>query len=474
MPAKVSEPQEKSLTRRLNGKLVSRQLSVFLFFDALLLLLCFVIVFIYAEWSAAEYQAAGLTPGETPTPAGPGCVAVLVAEMPADARQVMTLDRLFNATLWREWDLNGGIGFWDNLGKVAYRFYFPCQGGFALFTVAAGRFLRAGFALMSFLLVWQIFMFISVSISNRRDIAAVLRPLRELSDYARVISAGAGGAEGLKTIAGALAAISGDDLHERVPLSGFSEDLRPLAQSVNEMLERLDASYRSQMRFVSDASHELRTPIAVIHGYANLLTRWGAEDPATLRESVQAIKTEAEAMKELIDKLLFLARGDSDSIKPEMKTLMLEDIGIETLREIEMIDAAHRYSAVWQPAPPVRGDAGLIKQLLRIIIDNSMKYTPVGGHITISVGERRSENGAEAFLAVTDEGPGIPAEALPHLFDRFYRADSSRTGATGGSGLGLSIARWIAEQHGGVIEVTSRPGIGARFALLLPAAAGPQ
>ncbi|MDR1070475.1 MAG: HAMP domain-containing histidine kinase, partial [Gracilibacteraceae bacterium] len=417
MPEKISLPREKSLTRRLNTKLVSRQLSAFLLFDAFLLVLGVALVFFYAEWGAAEYQRAGLTPGAEPMPAGPGCTAVLAAETPAAARQILWLDKLFGAPAWRDLSFSGGGDFWRQLDGLSYRFYFPCPGGSALYAVAVGRFLQVGCVMMSALVVWQILMFVSVTIRNQRDIAAVLRPLRELSDYAQALSAGAGGAEGLKAIAGALSAISGDDLRERVPLSGFSEDLRPLVRSVNEMLERLDASYRSQIRFVSDASHELRTPISVIYGYANLLTRWGAEDPATLRESVQAIKTEAEAMKELVNQLLFLARGDSDSIQPEMKPLQLEDIGAEVLREVEMIDPAHRYSADWRPAPAVLGDTGLIKQLLRIVIDNSMKYTPVGGHITLSAGARMDGGGVTAFLAVSDEGPGIPAEALPHVFD---------------------------------------------------------
>jgi signal transduction histidine kinase len=460
---------EESLTRRLKGKIVSRQLCAFLLFDFFLLLLLVTGVFFYAESGAAEYRSAGMTPGREPETVGPGCTAAVVTAAPAGAWSAAFLDSVFHSSARRELALPGQGDFWGRLGGVSYRFYFPGRDCFIVYAVAAGRFLQAGLVAMSGFIVWQIVMFIFVDVRNKRDISAVMRPLRELSDYARVLFADAGGSEGLKAIARALAAISGDDLHERVPLSGFSEDLHPLVQSVNEMLERLDASYRSQIRFVSDAAHELRTPIAVIHGYANLLTRWGTSDPDALRESVQAIKTEAEAMKELVNQLLFLARGDSDSIRLEMRPLNLEDIGAETAREIEMIDPAHRYIAAWQPAPVVSGDPWLIKQLLRIVLDNSMKYTPDGGRIFLSAGTRIEAGGMKAFLAVTDEGTGIPAEALPHVFDRFFRVDPSRASATGGAGLGLSIALWITEQHGGVLEITSRPGVGTRLALLLPA-----
>ena len=194
------------------------------------------------------------------------------------------------------------------------------------------------------------------------------------------------------------------------------------------------------MRFVSDASHELRTPIAVIQGYANLLDRWGKDDPATRQEAIDAIRQEADSMKELVEQLLFLARGDNDSMQVSFEPFDLTEVAGEVLR--------------------------LIKQALRVLVDNAIKYTPEGGRVTIWA------EGADglARLSVEDEGQGIDRESLPHIFDRFYRTDESRARQTGGTGLGLAIAKWIADRHGGWFEVVSWPGVGTRITLVLPLA----
>jgi signal transduction histidine kinase len=231
------------------------------------------------------------------------------------------------------------------------------------------------------------------------------------------------------------------------------------------MLSRLDASYADQARFVSDASHELRTPIAVIQGYANILSRWGTEDPETLRESIEAIKSEAESMKQLVNQLLFLARGDSESMQLDWKSLDMSQLIAEAIREELMIDMAHQYKTTLAEEIFIEGDAGLIKQLFRIIADNSIKYTPAGGRIDIRLYKNADDN---VILEIQDDGIGIPADVLPHIFDRFVRAEASRARNTGGAGLGLSIALWITERHGGHLEVLSREGIGTRFTAVLP------
>ena len=226
----------------------------------------------------------------------------------------------------------------------------------------------------------------------------------------------------------------------------------------------INEAYRSQMRFVSDASHELRTPIAVIQGYANLLNRWGKDDPATRQEAIDAIRQEADSMKELVEQLLFLARGDNDSMHIEMETFDLTEVAAEVLKETGMIDQTHTFSARWEGAVPVCADVGLTKQALRILVDNSIKYTPAGGHITLSAALRDGMS----RLSVQDEGQGIDAGSLPHVFDRFYRCDEARKSQTSGHGLGLSIARIIVSAHGGHLRVRSKVGVGTTFTACLP------
>lgn len=169
-------------------------------------------------------------------------------------------------------------------------------------------------------------------------------------------------------------------------------------------------------------------------------------------------------MKALVEQLLFLARGDNDSVRFDPQLCDLTELAAEVLRETEMLDQTHRFEARWLCAVPVVADEALIKQALRILVDNAVKYTPAGGRIALSAEGRDGL----ARLTVADEGQGIDRESLPHIFDRFYRTDESRARQTGGTGLGLSIAKWIADRHGGWFEVVSWPGVGTRFTLVLP------
>ena len=221
------------------------------------------------------------------------------------------------------------------------------------------------------------------------------------------------------------------------------------------------------MRFVSDASHELRTPIAVIQGYAALLDRWGKDDPEALQESIHAIRSEAKAMEELVEQLLFLARGDNDTQPVKPVAFDLTVLAGEVLREEEMIHQDRVFLPRWGEAPiPVRADQGLIKQVMRILMDNSVKYSPPDGRVYLRVTAQEGY----ARVTVQDEGMGIAPQGIPHIFDRFYRTDQSRDRRTGGTGLGLSIAKWIVDRHGGWFEVVSREGVGTRISFLLPSA----
>ena len=318
------------------------------------------------------------------------------------------------------------------------------------------------------LLICQLLSLVSNLFKNAGSIKKVLRPIQELAaTAARLNNVERMSPDELKALAGKLGEIDAGHLDERIDLPGTQKELQALAGAINAMLDRINEAYRSQMRFVSDASHELRTPIAVIQGYANLLDRWGKDDPATRQEAIDAIRQEAASMKELVEQLLFLARGDNDSMHIQMEHFDLTEVAAEVLRETEMIDQTHQFSAQWSGTAPVYADMGLTKQALRILVDNSIKYTPAGGRITLRAG---TENGA-ASLSVQDEGQGIDAQSLPHIFDRFYRTDESRARQTGGTGLGLSIAKWIVDRHGGWFEVRSWPGVGTRMTIVLPLAA---
>lgn len=259
--------------------------------------------------------------------------------------------------------------------------------------------------------------------------------------------------------------ISVGDLNTRLDVVDSHDELKELAETFNEMLGRIQISFDQQNTFVSDASHELRTPLAVIQGYANLLQRWGKEDKDVLQESLDAIKSEADYMKELVDKLLFLASTDKKQQKLETSPFSLNELIEDVLKDSRLIDSQHDITGEVNGIITLEGDRALIKQALRIFIDNSIKYTPAGGSINIS----GSLRGYKAVIIIKDSGQGIAEEDLPYIFNRFYKADKSRTRETGGAGLGLAIAQWIIEQHHGKIKVESIKDKGTQIITTLPA-----
>lgn len=276
-----------------------------------------------------------------------------------------------------------------------------------------------------------------------------------------------------------------DDSRKRIDIQ--APELSGLEAAVNNMLKRLEEGKRKQIRFVDDASHELRTPISVIQGYANMLDRWGKDDPKVRDEAIEAIKNESEHIKTLLDQLLFLARGEMDRHVLELKPLSVDEILCEVMEESQMLDGRHKYELylasggkqgeddVDFEAKDVKilADAAMIKQSVRILCDNAVKYTPEGGTIILKASERVSANVSgevcrEVCIEVIDTGIGISANELPRIFDRFYRGQNARSDNAGGSGLGLSIARWIVEQHHGRIEAISSIGFGTKMTIILP------
>jgi len=260
------------------------------------------------------------------------------------------------------------------------------------------------------------------------------------------------------------------DLSRRLPVAHPRDEIGRLATTINGLLARLEAAFARreealsrQRRFAADASHELRTPLTSIAGYAQMLEEWGLGDPRTTREGVAAIRQESERMQRLVEGLLALTRGD-EGAPLEIEHHDLAAVAEEAVQTARSAAGEKIALSYLPPEQPVNApfDRNRIRQVISILLDNALKYTPEGGKVTVTV---RETNGWAA-LEVSDMGVGIPEDQLPLIFERFYRADKAR--ASSGAGLGLSIARQIAEAHGGRIEVESTPGEGSKFTLLLP------
>lgn len=254
-----------------------------------------------------------------------------------------------------------------------------------------------------------------------------------------------------------------NNLKERIDVNGPDDELKRLGVTFNKMTDRLQEAFDRQSQFVSDASHELRTPIAVIQGYANLLDRWGKNDREALEKSISAIKQEADNMANLVEKLLFLAKGDTENQILEKKEFRLSGLIDEIVNESRLIDSKHVISSSRNDEVSIFADYKRIKQMLRIFVDNSIKFAPEHSNIDIS-----SEIlGKKVKITVTDSGIGIGKDDINKIFDRFYTADKSRSKETGGTGLGLPIAKGIAEMHNGEITVESEKGKYTRITVLL-------
>lgn len=250
----------------------------------------------------------------------------------------------------------------------------------------------------------------------------------------------------------------------RLDTNRAKDELKDLALTFNEMLDRLELYMNQQKQFVSDASHELRTPIAIIQGYTEMLERWGKDDPAILDESISSLSQETANMKDLLEKLLFLSRSDRKTLEVDKEPFNLSRLCHEVIKETSFIDDEHDIEPKISDDVILLGDKGLIKELLRILVDNALKYTPEGGKITISCAIAKHN----VILSVKDSGIGIPKEHIPYLFERFYRVDEARNKSTGGTGLGLSIAKQIINVHSAQISVTSEINEGTEFLIFFP------
>ena len=287
-----------------------------------------------------------------------------------------------------------------------------------------------------------------------------LRPVDRVTAAAAAIAAGDGTATSLSA---------------RLPVPGTDDELSRLSATFNAMLDRLQGSFRAQERFVGDASHELRTPLTAIRGNVDVLMRQARRDRSgldtiDLAPALDDIRRESDRMRRLLDDLLLLARADAsdghtDTALVRHDRVRLNEIAADAVRSAEVLASGHTLELEAPRSVEIPGDADRLHQLLMILLDNAIRHTPPTGRIRVALAATPD---GQARIAVRDEGEGIAPEHLPHVFERFYRADGARGRSSGGTGLGLAIAKAICRAHGGEITVSSAPGKGTTFLVTLP------
>jgi two-component system heavy metal sensor histidine kinase CusS len=256
------------------------------------------------------------------------------------------------------------------------------------------------------------------------------------------------------------------NLSQRLKVPATGDELQRLSETWNDMLARLESAVKRLSQFTADASHELRTPVALIRTTAELTLR-RERSPETYREALRQVVLESERTSRLVEDLLLLARADAGLPALALERLELTPLVRDVCQQGQVL-AEERQLQISTEAPenPVYVEANdpALRRLLLLLLDNAVKYTPAGGRITVSVGS----DPAGATVAVRDTGIGIADTALPHVFERFYRADESRNRDAGGTGLGLAIAKWIAERHHASLEAESVVGEGSTFRVRFP------
>jgi heavy metal sensor kinase len=304
-----------------------------------------------------------------------------------------------------------------------------------------------------------------------------LKSLREILYFATpaaLLLAGLGGwflaRQGLAPVASMARSarqIGAGSLDRQLPVANPRDELGQLATTFNELLSRLDAAFDEQRRFMADASHELRTPLSVMTTAAGVTLKKEHRDEDEYREALRMMGEQTRRLSRIVQDMFTLARADAGRYPLRERTLYLDDLLAEVARVGGML-ASDRNVAIELtnlPEAAFHGDEDLLRQMLLNLVDNAVKFTPPGGVIRLGL-ERRGE---WYRLSVSDTGPGIPAEARAHVFERFYRADKARSRAEdGGAGLGLAIARWIAQAHDGDLELADPDGTGTTFVARLP------
>jgi two-component system OmpR family sensor kinase len=263
--------------------------------------------------------------------------------------------------------------------------------------------------------------------------------------------------------------ISAENLHDRLAVRNPNDELGRLAQTFNDLLDRLDQSFERQRRFISDASHELRTPVSILRGEAEVALSQPSRSPEEYRESLAVLHEEAQRLARIVEDLFTLTRADAGEYRLTRSDFYLDELAADCVRATRALAQAKHITLSVAPAHemPVRADEDLLRRMILNLLDNAIKYTPEGGNVSVTCNS--APDGYE--LSVTDSGAGIPVDMQSKIFERFFRVDRarSRTGRDGGAGLGLAIARWIAEAHLGRIELVRSDAAGSAFKVYIPA-----
>jgi two-component system, OmpR family, sensor kinase len=270
--------------------------------------------------------------------------------------------------------------------------------------------------------------------------------------------------------------IGAANLHERLAVQNERDELGHLAQSFNSLLDRLSQSFERQQRFMADASHELRTPVAILRGEAEVALSQQVRSLAEYRESLEVLQQEATRLTHIVEDLFTLTRADAGQYPLQRRDFYLDELLGECVHSARTLALAKKISLHLEESSesPIHADESLLRRMILNLLDNAIKYTPEGGRVTVTC----NRAGDEYVVSIADTGGGIPAELQPRIFERFFRADKARSraenGGGAGAGLGLSISRWIAEAHHGRLELARSDSAGSIFTACLPAAAFPS
>ena len=264
--------------------------------------------------------------------------------------------------------------------------------------------------------------------------------------------------------------IGAANLHQRLAVQNEKDELGHLARSFNRLLDRLSESFDRQRRFMADASHELRTPVAILRGESEVALSQQARSPEDYRESLEVMHHEAERLTRIVEDLFTLTRADAGQYPLQPSDFYLDELVADCVHSARTLAQAKKISLTFEGAPesPIHADESLVRRMFLNLLDNAIKYTPDFGCVTVSC----QRSGKEYAVNIADTGCGIPAELRPRIFERFFRADKARSHAEndgGGAGLGLAISRWIAEAHLGRLELTRCDSTGSTFSAYLPA-----
>jgi heavy metal sensor kinase len=269
----------------------------------------------------------------------------------------------------------------------------------------------------------------------------------------------------VESMAGKAELITHHNLAERLPVARTGDELERLASSLNRMISRLDDAFQQSKRFAADASHELRTPLTVLRTELENLARNPQPGPDPY-ERLGSLLQPVERLSKTVERLFALSRLDAGEAQTEWIPIDLGELVATTVDQMLLLaaDKGIKVTCEAQERVVVTGDRSRLKQIVVNLLDNAIKYTPAGGAVHLRV----TRNNAQAVLSVEDSGIGIPAEALPHVFERFYRVDTTRSAETGGAGLGLAIVKTICDAHGAAVRVVSALGRGSSFQVNFP------